>query len=238
MAQSHQYEKLGRRSSEDAEAAPDDQIQDDDVEKFSIREGLPSRIQSITKYLHDHKSVLGAGTACLIAAIVLTILATRIFARTAKDDGKIMNLLVLEGDPTLHYPNPPQPDGMLTNFTTFCGSTARMAQSRGCVFDVMSFAWLPAHCVDIQMMERYISERTWEWYADYDMTQQMSVDVVRQGEYKWMFSNQSYHIAHCVYTWERQKRFLFAQKREDAPWIDQGSFVAHHTTHCIDYICK
>ncbi|KAH7318923.1 hypothetical protein BKA65DRAFT_409260, partial [Rhexocercosporidium sp. MPI-PUGE-AT-0058] len=90
-----------------------------------------------------------------------------------------------------------------------CGNTARIARSRGCVFDVMFFGWIPAPCMNVEMQDRYIAERTWEWYEDYAMTKRLPVDVVRAGEYRWVFSSRSYHIAHCIYTWEKQGMFLF-----------------------------
>jgi hypothetical protein len=199
------------------------------------------RLKKIPEYVKRHNRplaiVLGA-VGALVVVCAGVVLSLRIMGITGNKENIIMNLLLIEGDESIRYSNPPQPDGIISNKTTFCGHTPREAQARGCVFDVMSFAWLPPACLETEMMERYISERTWEWYEDYEMTKKLPLSVVRQGEYKWAFSTQSFHIAHCVYTWEKQGRFLFASSREDEKWIDQGSFGHHHTTHCIDFILK
>lgn len=237
MAEYGQYEKLERTSSENQDLSTSLGTINEEDHPEGVE--YSHHMRGTVGYINRHKYLfsIGIGVLLLIATglIVLVVLA---LPKPEMNKGRVMNLLAFENDPTLHFPNPPQPDGNLTEFTTFCGNTPRIARSRGCLFDVMSFAWLPAPCVDVEMMERYISERTWEWYIDYDMTKKASLDMVREGEYKWMFSTQAFHIAHCLYTWEKQKRFLFAEKREDEKWVDQGSFGPGHTAHCIDYILK
>ena len=39
-----------------------------------------------------------------------------------------------------------------------CGSNADEARHRGCVFDVILVAWLPADCFDSELMETYLSD--------------------------------------------------------------------------------
>ena len=230
-----QTETLLRKSFEDTESCTDLSTSDG---SRNIDEGGSSRTRKVLEQIKCRRRSVLVVLAAVVIICTGIIILLRLMGIIGAKDNRVMNLLTIEGDDSIHYSNDPQPDGILTNKTTFCGNTARIARERGCVFDVMSFAWLPASCIDFEMMDRYISERTWEWYADYDLKHKLPLSVVRQGEYKWAFSSQSYHIAHCIYTWEKQGRFLFAPSREEEKWIDQGSFGRHHTTHCIDFILK
>lgn len=231
-------ERLLRKSFEDTESCSGSSAHDSGDEFNNARSSRLRRTPENRKRQRRLLAAVFGAVGVLVVVCAGVVLSLRMIGIVGSKENRIMNLLLIEGDESIHYTNPPQPDGVISNKTTFCGHTPREAQARGCVFDVMSFAWLPPACLDTEMMERYISERTWEWYEDYDMTKKLPLSVVRQGEYKWAFSTQSFHIAHCIYTWEKQGRFLFASSREDEKWIDQGSFGHHHTTHCIDFILK
>ncbi|KAH7389203.1 hypothetical protein BKA64DRAFT_680037 [Cadophora sp. MPI-SDFR-AT-0126] len=231
------YEKLERRSLEGTDSSTS--LETVDEEENHIDNNQSPHKDIVRKRFNRYRVL---ASIIIFSALILTtgviLLVPRYFASSKPKETRIMNLQYI-GDESQHdYLNPPQPDAILTSYNTSCGNTARIARSRGCVFDVMSFSWVPAECVDEEMQERYMAERTWDLYEDYYLTKRLSMDVVRAGEYRWLFSSQSYHIAHCVYSWEKQGKFLFAKNREDEKWIDWGSFSSHHTTHCVDYILK
>ncbi|KAK0124179.1 hypothetical protein ONS95_009161 [Cadophora gregata] len=231
------YERLERRSLEDSGSLNTLETIDED-EKHLENTQIPEK-NIIRRQFNRHQLLASILVfSALIISVALLLIVPRYLAKSKPKETRIMNLQYI-GDETQHdFLNPPQPDAVLTSVNTSCGNTPRIARSLGCVFDVMSFAWVPAECVDTEMHQRYIDERNWELYEDYYLTKRLSMDVVLAGEYRWLFSSQTYHIAHCVYTWEKQGKFLFAKSREDEKWIDDGSFSSHHTTHCVDYILK
>ncbi|KAL2060132.1 hypothetical protein VTL71DRAFT_9954 [Oculimacula yallundae] len=237
MSDRHQYEKIKRKSSEETDLSH--VLKPTDEEQYFDEPNHITRTQTIQEHFNRHRLLASIIITSLITIFAgLAVLISRHLASPPIKETRIMNLLSLDDDTQHTFLNPPNADAILTSANTSCGNTARIARSRGCVFDVMSFNWAPPLCVDLAMQERYIAERTWEWYEDYAMTKLITPEVVQAGEYRWLFSSQKYHIAHCVYTWEKQGKFLFAEKREDEMWVDEGSFGAHHTTHCVDYILK
>lgn len=142
-------------------------------------------------------------------------------------------------DPSLTFP---QPDLPLYARTTRCGSTATEARLAGCLFDVMMGRWLPAECVPLDLMEGYISERTWEWYADYRLTEHIPLDVVRLGVHPWTFGPIRLHDAHCAYVWEKQGRVLAPGLGDDGTsgvgWLDMESLEMNHTQHCAGLLTQ
>ena len=237
MAGYQDYEKLQRRSDEDDGSSTS--LETIGEEGQHLNDNHCTDTEVAQRRFSRYRMLAITAIFCLVVlSSGFFIAVPRYFAKSKPKETRIMNLQYIGDESQYDFLNPPNPDAVLTGYNTSCGNTARIARSLGCVFDVMSFAWVPAECIDFEMHERYISERNWELYEDYYMTKRLSVDEVKAGEYRWLFSSQTYHIAHCIYTWEKQGKFLFAKNREDEKWIDEGSFSEHHTTHCVDYILK
>ncbi|KAK8097636.1 uncharacterized protein PG998_013122 [Apiospora kogelbergensis] len=62
------------------------------------------------------------------------------------------------------------PHGQLSYSVDFsplpCGNTPSEAIARGCHFDMVATAWLPPRCIDTELMEEFLSEHPWRFYAD------------------------------------------------------------------------
>ncbi|ETI25969.1 hypothetical protein G647_02746 [Cladophialophora carrionii CBS 160.54] len=108
-----------------------------------------------------------------------------------------------------------------------CGSSATEAVSRGCVFDVMEFAWVPSRCFDGELLEDFLALRDWEWYLDAAATEAADKDAVAQGRHDEVFVTQQYHIYHCTYMWRKMHRAFLAGDVLDGYIAD-----THHTAHC------
>jgi hypothetical protein len=78
-----------------------------------------------------------------------------------------------------------------------CGSTAAEAKARGCVFDVMSFSWLPRDCYDEELVAEFLqaTDAPWQWFSDSNLTTAARYDVGRakQGTDAKLFVTNEYH---------------------------------------------
>ncbi|KAK3312966.1 hypothetical protein B0H66DRAFT_485102 [Apodospora peruviana] len=108
-----------------------------------------------------------------------------------------------------------------------CGTSPQDAVSRGCRFDVMSFAWLPAPCFDGELMADFLALRDWRWYVDPDGTQMADAAAAARGEYDRLYVTQEYHMYHCTYMWRKMHRAIRYRRPLDG-------YIANmeHTAHC------
>ena len=109
-----------------------------------------------------------------------------------------------------------------------CGNSPSEALSRGCSFDVMSFAWLPAPCFDKELMQDFLSLRNWVWYRD-ESGNEPAADpmAVASGQYDQLFVTQEYHMYHCTYMWRKMHRAV-----QRALPLDGYIGSMGHTEHC------
>ncbi|KAJ4250146.1 hypothetical protein NW762_011957 [Fusarium torreyae] len=55
---------------------------------------------------------------------------------------------------------------------SYCGPDRASALSKGCLFDPMSFAWLPDACFDQDLILDFLKAEDWRWYLDMHMSKQ------------------------------------------------------------------
>lgn len=114
-----------------------------------------------------------------------------------------------------------------------CGESPAEAITRGCNFDIMSFAWLPTPCFDRELMEEFLGLRQWTWYTDKDGQTVASELNIREGKYNEIFVSWEYHLVHCTYMWRKMHRALL-QGGLDA--VDGYIGSLHHTEHCSNML--
>ncbi|KEF63484.1 uncharacterized protein A1O9_01462 [Exophiala aquamarina CBS 119918] len=107
-----------------------------------------------------------------------------------------------------------------------CGSTISSAQKRGCLFDPMSFSWLPAECLEQDLIQDFLNVTDWHWYLDINGTMEAPRATVLTGQYPELFVTREYHRVHCVYMWRKMHRGL------ERGVIDTYIGNYHHTAHC------
>lgn len=109
-----------------------------------------------------------------------------------------------------------------------CGHSPEEARAKGCVYDVMLVAWLHADCFDRELHETYLSDTDWPFWIDRGLEHAISLDEVRLGQHRTVFSNQEFHLAHCSYFLEQSVRGF----RDGRGVVDNVTLDREHTEHC------
>lgn len=108
-----------------------------------------------------------------------------------------------------------------------CGDSPAKARAQGCVFDIMMQLWVPPDCLDPILTERFVAEGKWTWYADRKAQHPIPLEVLGHGDHEVAFAADSYHRAHCYYTWEVLVRAL----RNRGPIMEE-MMSYDHVMHC------
>lgn len=118
--------------------------------------------------------------------------------------------------------------------STNCGNSSDEARARGCVFDLMSWCWLPPACHDAELSEQFLRENgPWDWYLDLKATLHVDQEEVAKGNTDLVYVAESYHQIHCAYVWSKMHRAYMGQGAMDS-YI--GSF--NHTKHCSEVLLR
>lgn len=126
----------------------------------------------------------------------------------------------IEGDKS-EIPNM-EPDTILD-----CGFSPEDARAKGCIYDVMMQDWVPPPCYDEVLTNMYLDEGNWTWYGDWDGNTTLSNEVMAKGEHGVAWMANSYHKAHCVFSWLKIIRALRNNRG-----ISQELLSYDHVLHC------
>lgn len=93
--------------------------------------------------------------------------------------------------PVSSYPEPPH--NLLTRISQdqkassasacYCGKTVAEAKSLGCKFESLSFCWLPEHCRDDELIERFDKESPpggWVYWRDAEFQHPVSIEEIAE----------------------------------------------------------
>lgn len=115
-----------------------------------------------------------------------------------------------------------------------CGSTIAEARSKGCKYDSMATAWLPAYCRDDELTAEF--ERSgpgpngsWPYYADANGTIPITLEqigLLGEGE-RSFWAPRDWHLAHCMWYWEK-----YVRMRDTGAVMERRFDRAKHTRHC------
>ncbi|KAI0112530.1 hypothetical protein GGR51DRAFT_547068 [Nemania sp. FL0031] len=115
-----------------------------------------------------------------------------------------------------------------------CGKTPTEALERGCQFDLIATAWLPPRCIDFELVNEFLAEYRWEFFADNNGTERLPEDANTLGSYTGtIWTVNRWHVAHCLYMWKKLNRALIHGWQTDAE-----TFQQRHTDHCTNTILK
>jgi hypothetical protein len=107
-----------------------------------------------------------------------------------------------------------------------CGSSPTEAQSHGCVFDLLSFAWQAPECYDSDTIAEFEAATHWTYYADEAGTVPVPQDEVALGlrsvHVRWEF-----HLVHCMFMRRQMLRAVL-----DGRHLDGHVAAYGHTVHC------
>lgn len=143
---------------------------------------------------------------------------------------------------SLSHPAAAAPLAATTTTSGTCGitpsdGTAADALARGCVYDIISGAWVPPACHDPALELDFLAHQPpWQWWADAERTRELSLaDMKATGGVHGTgyFVTPEYHDYHCAYTWRKLHRALQAHR-----WIDSHIGQMSHTNHCSSTIYR
>ena len=110
-----------------------------------------------------------------------------------------------------------------------CGRTPEQAKENGCIFDIMMSGWMHPPCYPQELSDRFLRENNFAFFRDREGTQPMTEAEARLGNYKFVYTNGSFHYQHCSYIWAKQLR-----ARTMKPYIlDSQSRSVEHLEHCV-----
>ncbi|KAF5506661.1 hypothetical protein CGCS363_v005710 [Colletotrichum siamense] len=116
-----------------------------------------------------------------------------------------------------------------------CGATPSAARAAGCLFDLISFNWLPPACHDAALASAFEAELRaageLAWYRDMNRTAPLTRDQIMTGEYTGVYVSLAYHLRHCTAMWRRMHRALM-QGGGGLGRVDSYIWGYHHTLHC------
>ncbi|KAK0609432.1 hypothetical protein B0T14DRAFT_531946 [Immersiella caudata] len=108
-----------------------------------------------------------------------------------------------------------------------CGSAPSEARSRGCHFDILSFAWQTHECFDAELMDTFIAYDNWTFYTQPNRTSEtVDLGTALKGEMS-LFVDWKYHVTHCTFMWMQMHRAYGVRG-----WIDSHLDSYAHTMHC------
>ena len=127
-------------------------------------------------------------------------------------------------------PPPPAKMNLVPGQVLDCGGNMETALAKGCRYDTMIPAWVPAPCFNESMYNEFIAkaEGNWRWYRDRAGTRETSLSLVETGRYLYLFTSHKYHFQHCIYTWRKQIAALEA----GGAWIEDYFMDPEHGDHC------
>jgi hypothetical protein len=115
-----------------------------------------------------------------------------------------------------------------------CGRTVDEAKAAGCIFDVMSFHWVPPQCYDAEITEGFLAARNWSFYSKYHGTEEdiIPLETIREGHMSaWV--PWEYHPVHCTFQWRKMHRAYAAGNPLDSAL---GNY--NHTLHCQEMLWR
>jgi hypothetical protein len=115
--------------------------------------------------------------------------------------------------------------------------TASGAKALSCVYDMISGSWVFPECHDRDLENEFLShEPRWQWCADKERTQELSVQEIRAtggSNPTGYFVTPEYHDYHCAFTWRKLHRAI-----QGLRVIDEHIGGMRHTNHCSSTIYR
>ena len=109
-----------------------------------------------------------------------------------------------------------------------CGQSAEEARDRGCVFDVMNYAWTPAPCHNSTLSREYWESEDWIFYRDKTLHSVIPNEEILGGQHEYVYAYWLLHYKHCEYALNR----LSLGVKYGLP-VDNELRNASHMMHCV-----
>ncbi|KAJ0133788.1 hypothetical protein CTA2_2527, partial [Colletotrichum tanaceti] len=113
------------------------------------------------------------------------------------------------------------------------------ARAAGCLFDLVSFNWLPPPCHDAELAASFEAELLeaghLAWYEDPRGDRPVPRARVASGDVSGVYVSLGYHLRHCTAMWRRMHRALM-QGGGGLGRVDGYIWSYHHTRHCEEML--
>lgn len=116
---------------------------------------------------------------------------------------------------------------------TDCGNSVETALDRGCHYDMMMGAWLPAACYDPELSNEWLVTEEGRWFHDKNFTEPWAVADIRKGLHHSALTRPDYHYKHCAYMWVRLLKGIQRGQMLDTDAISLG-----HAAHCSKFLSE
>ena len=114
------------------------------------------------------------------------------------------------------------------------GTTVAEAKARGCIFTPLAIAWLPPHCIDMELSDEFDTmgpgpNGEWDYWVDANKTRQMTrAEIGELADHDGVFyATQEWHVMHCVFTWQKHYRSKWT-----GVTVERRSNGLDHIDHC------
>ncbi|KAI1454803.1 hypothetical protein F4805DRAFT_438475 [Annulohypoxylon moriforme] len=110
-----------------------------------------------------------------------------------------------------------------------CGHSPGEAQSLGCIFDPMSWAWQRPECYNAELINHFLNITDWHFYPNNATRpeEELPREVWATGGYNGAWGPWSWHMYHCSYSWRK-----FDMGFHHGKPLDDDILDPLHTHHC------
>lgn len=123
-----------------------------------------------------------------------------------------------------------------------CGATQEEAIANGCIFDIMSFVYVPPGCFEPAIYAETLSLKSplapeaagfFPWFRWANFTEPIPQDENELSNYRSVWTTQGWHVAHCLYTWRVSTRALArVAAGEEGVYVVEEATSPTHVDHC------
>ncbi|TQN70769.1 hypothetical protein CSHISOI_04661, partial [Colletotrichum shisoi] len=204
---------------------------------YNSHKARPSRRSFTTSYpvlaiIVVSSLLLGALTSTALTALVSHIRNT---SSSSSSDPSTAH----RNDNTLASPSHDNQTAATYLLPAPCGTSPSQARAAGCLFDLVSFNWLPPQCHDAELAAPFEADLRsaghLAWYEDPRGARPIPRARVATGEASGVYVSLGYHLRHCTAMWRRMHRALM-QGGGGLARVDGYIWSYHHTQHCEEML--
>ncbi|OIW34363.1 hypothetical protein CONLIGDRAFT_665132 [Coniochaeta ligniaria NRRL 30616] len=192
---------------------------------------LSSDGRPILYQIHPQQNIVFYKFTTALLAVALILLST-------------FHVLLLLNQPHAH--DPFLPSTVTEQETTDCGTSVAEAKAKGCWWDELTKAWLPAECPEYGLPEYKMqgmmhnphdNATSWPYYADQAGLSQVNFKVLAADEHRdpraTLWTTKRQHLNHCAWA---LKRVIWSYQNGQGqyPMISR----MYHVNHCIDTLYR
>jgi hypothetical protein len=115
-----------------------------------------------------------------------------------------------------------------------CGTSASQAQTHGCRFDPMLYAWVPNNCFPVNANGWKYEFRNFKFFEDLAHMHPLNNEEVLAGTIDPVYTANDYHRAHCLYAWQ----LLIDTTETRRHFADTVTLSQGHLGHCLEFMIQ